>query len=428
MVIIVYFYIGTTRVDMFDRYYRILGLEPGADEEAIRRAYRNLAKIHHPDVNKSPDAHAGFVRIAEAYEILIKNKKLLGEGREMLSEEDLRERYRKFFEEARERAKEASRMRYERLKKEHEAFQQSGAYDLLLLGRLVFNIILLVAAIGAIIFPVVMAFHYGLAQFFGLIYFWIVGGFLLAYIYSQRKTFFKPGKFFYNRDRLKEWIRERKGKGTETCRYSVPEKANALPFRISMLLVKDVKLKNEGFLRHHVGYDRKYVNLSIPRSQKAFRSHQLVSLLKFLILVGAFFIIRTESWFWRFLMGMVTAWSVSVLLLRFLAVKSKSSYLATGNNLLKIALWVVPLILLTRVDPLGNLYTHEAFGAVILMNLIFLDIILDPLYRLLKIDRKMYRPLGKQPARIEKHLDQGYQFFLDIPVWSTIFPLVRWFV
>lgn len=415
-------------MEMLDRYYKILGLEPGADEEAIRRAYRNLAKIYHPDVNKSTDAHPVFIRIAEAYEILIKNRKLWAEGREILSEEELRERYRKFFEEARERARKASRMRYERLKKEHEAFQQSGAYDLLLLGRLIFNGILLLAAIAAIIFPVVMAIRYGLAQFFGLIYFWIVGGFLLAYIYAQRKTFFRPGKFFYNRERLKEWIRERKGKGTETCRYSNSEKANALPFRISMLLVKDIKLKNEGFLRHHVGYDRKYVNLSIPRSQKAFRAHQLVSLCKFLILVGAFFVIRTESWFWRLLMGMLAAGSVSVILLRIFKVRSKSAYLATGNNLFKMVLWIVPLLLLTRVDPLGNLHTHEAFGAVILMNLIFIDIILDPLYRLLKIDRKMYRPLWKQPRQIEKHLNQGYQFFLDIPVWSTIFPLVRWFV
>lgn len=42
---------------MFDDPYRILGLEPGASEEEVKRAYRLLAKKYHPDMNPG-DTHA----------------------------------------------------------------------------------------------------------------------------------------------------------------------------------------------------------------------------------------------------------------------------------------------------------------------------------------------------------------------------------
>lgn len=51
-------------------HYRVLGLTYAADEQAIRTAYRALAKKYHPDVSTFPDAHARFVAITEAYEVL----------------------------------------------------------------------------------------------------------------------------------------------------------------------------------------------------------------------------------------------------------------------------------------------------------------------------------------------------------------------
>lgn len=51
-------------------HYRTLGLTHTADANAIRAAYRKLAKQCHPDVSELPDAHARFVAITEAYEVL----------------------------------------------------------------------------------------------------------------------------------------------------------------------------------------------------------------------------------------------------------------------------------------------------------------------------------------------------------------------
>lgn len=50
--------------------YQVLGLTHTADTAAIKAAYRNLAKRYHPDVSELPDAHARFIAITEAYEVL----------------------------------------------------------------------------------------------------------------------------------------------------------------------------------------------------------------------------------------------------------------------------------------------------------------------------------------------------------------------
>lgn len=51
-------------------YYRILGLDPGADTDAIKTAYRKRAKAVHPDRNTDPRALAEFQRISEAWGVL----------------------------------------------------------------------------------------------------------------------------------------------------------------------------------------------------------------------------------------------------------------------------------------------------------------------------------------------------------------------
>jgi curved DNA-binding protein len=54
----------------FRDYYEILGVERGASQDDIKRAYRKLARKYHPDVSKEADAEARFKEIGEAYEVL----------------------------------------------------------------------------------------------------------------------------------------------------------------------------------------------------------------------------------------------------------------------------------------------------------------------------------------------------------------------
>ena len=51
-------------------YYELLGIERGADEGEIKRAFRRLARELHPDVSEAPDAEERFKEVVEAYEVL----------------------------------------------------------------------------------------------------------------------------------------------------------------------------------------------------------------------------------------------------------------------------------------------------------------------------------------------------------------------
>ena len=51
-------------------YYAALGVPRDADAEQIKKAYRKLARQHHPDVSKSPEAEAKFKEVGEAYATL----------------------------------------------------------------------------------------------------------------------------------------------------------------------------------------------------------------------------------------------------------------------------------------------------------------------------------------------------------------------
>jgi curved DNA-binding protein len=52
-------------------YYQVLGVAKGATQEDVRKAFRRLARQHHPDVAKDKkSAEAKFKEINEAYEVL----------------------------------------------------------------------------------------------------------------------------------------------------------------------------------------------------------------------------------------------------------------------------------------------------------------------------------------------------------------------
>lgn len=56
-------------------YYRVLGLRTGASFSDIKLAYRNLARLYHPDVNPGDQrAKEKFIQVTQAYRTLLESR------------------------------------------------------------------------------------------------------------------------------------------------------------------------------------------------------------------------------------------------------------------------------------------------------------------------------------------------------------------
>ena len=55
-------------------YYEILNLPEGATKAQIKKSYRKLVKLYHPDVTDDPNAHEKYLEINQAYEALLDPK------------------------------------------------------------------------------------------------------------------------------------------------------------------------------------------------------------------------------------------------------------------------------------------------------------------------------------------------------------------
>ena len=57
-------------------YYEVLGVNKNADDAALKKAYRDLAKKYHPDMNPgNKDAEHKFKEASEAYSVLSDKEK-----------------------------------------------------------------------------------------------------------------------------------------------------------------------------------------------------------------------------------------------------------------------------------------------------------------------------------------------------------------
>jgi len=99
-----------------DKYYQILGLSRNATEADIKRAYRRLALMYHPDKNSGPGAKERFIAITEAYNYLIDPPKKQEHKSAGHAESHEAERVYK----ARMQARKAAAQRYREFKKQQE--------------------------------------------------------------------------------------------------------------------------------------------------------------------------------------------------------------------------------------------------------------------------------------------------------------------
>jgi len=86
---------------MIPNYYAALGVSASASAAEIKRAYRRLARLHHPDLNAQA-LDAQIKRLNEAYEVL-------SDARKRAAYDELRRQARQRAEAARRAQAEAER-------------------------------------------------------------------------------------------------------------------------------------------------------------------------------------------------------------------------------------------------------------------------------------------------------------------------------
>src|ERR1700761_1452305 len=91
--------------------YKILGVERDAGDAAIQKAYRKLAKLHHPDLNPGkPEAEAKFKEISQAYALLSDTEKRGRFDRGEIDAEGVEQAPRGFY---RDHGNQAGRTKYQ---------------------------------------------------------------------------------------------------------------------------------------------------------------------------------------------------------------------------------------------------------------------------------------------------------------------------
>jgi hypothetical protein len=159
--------------------YRLLQLRSDATQDDIKRAFRNKAKLLHPDRNTSSDAHEQFILLHEAYEKLQKHRPDPRRRHPAMTEEERMERSRKA-------AENYAKMKYREYIRETEMYHQSPyAWIFRILYYGLFLIYLFCALLFAFI-PLGLI-QYGIGWFFLSSPLWILSYVTFVYAYDWKK-------------------------------------------------------------------------------------------------------------------------------------------------------------------------------------------------------------------------------------------------
>jgi len=101
-------------------YYTELGLDPAhCNIDDLKRAFRQKAKLFHPDINPSPNAEEAFIRIHTAYTMVLNHLR----GKTIQNFANEWEEVKK--KQAGDKAQYYARMKYEKFVRECEAYRNS---------------------------------------------------------------------------------------------------------------------------------------------------------------------------------------------------------------------------------------------------------------------------------------------------------------
>lgn len=403
--------------------YRTLGLHPGASEKQIKTAYRRLALRYHPDRNPDHNARKHFEEVSEAYRKLMELREKQGDESAIREEWAASEVMRM----ERERMQRQARARREKIRKEEEYFNRPGWHDPILFLRYALHVFAILFAAAAFIFPILYAIFGEPASLAGTFFFMVVGGFLMVYIYQQRKSWFKLGSFQTTRADLWHFLKPEPDRNTsERCCYSKDSRADGTPFRIELIKTINIRIRSFGAMDHQARYQNKTRRVVVPRSLKALAMHRTSSLIKIISILLALIFFPVDSILWRFVAGLLGGGILSVLALWVSGIRSRVSYLVTPGLLIKGLIWIAALLLISETGPGFNIRTTGHVYIVVAGLLFLLDMVFDLVMGVFPFYPKLFRPVVKQGKVLESLYREGYQNYLELPVYSVLYPLFRW--
>jgi len=404
-------------------HHKVLGLSPGASKKQIKSAYRQLAKKYHPDRNKSPGADRKFQELTEAYDYLLEHPDAGLKDASSYEEQLANEVMNKERDLMRQRA----RAQREKKRQQDEYFNRPEWHDPVLILRYAANGLLLLMAVSAVVLPVLLAILGDPESLAGTSVFIFMGLVLLVFIYQKRKRWFRLGRLNTSWRQVVDYFRLIPGSPTkDKCCYCRSTMADGKAYKIELLKTVDIKIHSYGALNHSAQYKNKLKRIVIPRSSRAVFYHRLTSIIKFLSLTGFMLSFPVESILWRFIAGLFFGGLLSLAVLKLAKVRSKVSYLLTPGLIVKAIIWLTVLSLISSMGPGFDIRISAYVYLVVAGLLFFLDMIFDLLMGFLPFYRKMFMPVIKQGTILDSLYKEGYQNYQELPVYSVIYPLLRW--
>jgi len=405
------------------KHHKVLGVSPGATKKQIKSAYRKLALKYHPDRNKSAGAAKKFQEITEAYDYLLEHPEAGMHDATSYEEQVAGEVYRR----EREKMQQRARAQREKKKQQDEYFKRPEWHDPILILKYSGNGFLLLFALSAVILPVLLAIFGDPQSLAGTSVFIIMGVFLLVYIYQKRKLWFRLGKLNTSLKEILNFFRLVPGKPSkDKCCYCRSTMADGKAYKIELLKTVDIQVRTSGALNHSAKYKNRVKRVVVPRSARAVYYHRLASLCKFLSILVFLIFFPVDSILWRFIAGLVAGGISSSLLLKLARVRSKVSYLLTPGLIVKMIIWLTALSLISYMGPGFDIHISGYVYLVVAGLLFLLDMIFDLLVGFLPFYRQMFKPLIKQGTILDSLYKDGYQNYQELPVYSVIYPFVRW--
>jgi len=404
-------------------YHKVLGLSQGATSKQIKAAYRKLALKYHPDRNSSSGAKQLFQDITEAYDYLLEHP---DHGSPQASSYDDRVA-KEVLRRERERMQQQARARREKKRREEEYFSRPEWHDPILFLKYAGNSLVLLFGLAAVVLPILLAIFGDPASLAGTFFFILMGVVLLVYIYQHRKTWFRMGKFHRSLKEMARSFRIAPGLPTkDRCCYCRSTMADGKAYKIELLKTIDIKIQSYGALNHDARYKNKNKRVVVPRSARAQYYHRLASLLKILTIMICLLVFPVDSILWRLMVGICSGGLLSFLLLKMARVKSKVSYLFTPGLLIKAAIWLFSLYMISTVGPGFNIAISGYVYLVVAGLLFFLDMVFDLIMGIFPFYRRLFRPVIRQGTILDSLYRDGYQNYQELPVYSVMYPLFRW--